>query len=85
MKYENNILDAIDILIAKRLENLKYNYYLDGKILVDNLDGTYDVQINGETSVLKARAELTLVANDLVLVCVVNGNFSNRFIDLIRP
>ena len=85
MNYEKNILDAIEILLNKRLSTLSYNYYIDAKVLQDNLDGTYDVQINSETYTLKAREGVTLVANDLVLICVRNGNFSDKHIDMKRP
>jgi hypothetical protein len=85
MKYEEYILNAIDILIKQRLADLGYCYYLDGKIVKINDDGTYDTNINGEIYTLKAREGLNLSLNNIVKVMIANGNFQDKFIDLKRP
>lgn len=79
------ILDAIQVVIKKFLKNLKYNYYVTGKITAVNTDGTYGVQINNTVSNLPARSGLTLAVGDVVYVMVVNGNYSFKFIDCKKP
>ena len=84
---ENYILDSIDLLIEERFKMLaKQNYFIEATIVTDNLDGTFNVNYNDQIlSNIKAREGLSLVESDIVLICVVNGNFSNKFIDLKRP
>lgn len=81
------ILDAIDKMIHERFKKLsKFNYYIEAKIETVNEDGTYDIEFQ-ETVLknIKAREGLTLNVGDIVLVTIVNGNFSNKFIDCKRP
>lgn len=84
-KLQEEILKSINILVDKKFKNLKFNYYIEGKVLSKNLNGTYLVIINGEQENLKARSELNLNINDVVLILVPNGNTSFKFIDLKRP
>lgn len=80
------LLNAIQILINANNKKLKFNYYIEGTILSLNQDGTCNVDHNGETlKSIKTREGLSLSINDIVLICVINGNFSNKFIDLKRP
>lgn len=83
IKIQETIFKSIDILIQRKLEKLGYNYYVEGLITAVN-SSNYDVLINGRTIKIKAREGLSLATNDIVLVCIVNGNFSNKFIDLKR-
>ena len=83
----DGIFKTINIIAEKRLADYKKYprcYYQDGYILNVNEDGTYDVVINTETQILKARQGLTLVVGNIVWVCVVNGNSSNKYIIDIR-
>ena len=82
---QEELLKSIDILINAKMKNLKFNYYIEGKIISSNSGGTYNVDINGFTEVLKARQGLSLSKNDVVLILVPNGNTSFKFIDLKRP
>lgn len=84
---ENYILDSIDLLIEERFKMLsKGNYYIEASILSNNIDGTCDIEFNEQTlSNIQKRSGLSLDINDVVLVCIINGNFSNKFIDLKRP
>lgn len=83
---EKAILDTIDIMIQERLKKLSFNYYIEAKIETINNDGTYNIEWNGTVlNNIKSRDELILNVGDIVLICVVNGNFSNKFIDLKRP
>ena len=86
MNYEDYIIDAIETVVNKRLKEIRFNYYIEGKILTDNGDGTYDVEYNQQTlSSVKARSGLILAVGNIVFICVVNGDFSNKFIDCVRP
>lgn len=84
-KLQEEILKSINILVDKKFKSLKFNYYVEGKVLSKNLDGTFLVVINGEQENLTARSGLSLNVNDVVLVLVPNGNTSFKFIDLKRP
>ena len=87
LKINENILDTIDIMLEKRLSDFnKYPrcYYQDGKILTVNGDGNYNVQINDNIEILKARQGLNLLVDNIVYVCVVNANTSNKYIIDIR-
>jgi len=50
------------------------------------VDGTYNLTYNGDTLTnIKTREGLTLIVGDIVYICIVNGNFSEKFIDCKRP
>ncbi|MDI9215994.1 hypothetical protein [Clostridium tertium] len=82
---QEEILKSVEVLVDSKMKNLKFNYYVEGKIVAVNSDSTYNVKINGDTEKLKARQGLTLNVNDVVLVLVPNGNTSFKFIDIKRP
>lgn len=83
---ENKVLDAIEIMVQKRLKEVGNNYYIVAKVIAVNGDNTYDIFYhNSPINNVKARAGLTLAVNDVVYCCVVNGIFSQMFIDLIVP
>ena len=79
------LMESIDILIAERLKNFKYNYYVEGVVIEGNLDGTYNIRINNEISTLYAREGLSLQVNDIVMILVINNNYSQKIIDFVRP
>lgn len=81
---QDQILKSIDIMIKEKLKNLKFNYYIEGKIVSIN-SGVYTVKINGEDETLSARSGLTLSVGEVVLICVPNGNTSFKFIDMKKP
>ena len=79
---QQEMLEAVDILVNGRIEKLKYNYYITGKVSeVDNVKKEYVVNINGNYHTLKARQGLVVNVNDSVYICVVNNDFSDKFID----
>ena len=85
-KEQQILMESIDIIIAERLKNLKFNYYIEGIVSSINMDGTCNIVSKGETyELVKVRNGLTINTNDIVLICVVNNNQSNLFVDLIRP
>lgn len=82
IKTQQEIAKAIDILIKERLKNLSFNYYVRGIVQsVDTVNGIYTVKINDSASTLKALDGKTYSVNDVVFILVVNGNFSEKYID----
>lgn len=84
---EEYLLKAIDIMILERFKELaKFNYYIEATVASNNPDGTCNIELNGQIlNNIKKRQSLTVNVGEVILVCIVNGNFSNKFIDLKRP
>lgn len=82
-KEQNAILEAIDIIVKKRLRNLGFDYYVDGVITsVDISHNVYTVLINGvEYTNIPSKHKLIYSLNDTVQVLIKNGNWKNKFID----
>lgn len=85
IKLQEELLKSIDLLIQERMSNLSFSYYLEGIIETINVDSTYTVKINDEVFDIKTREGLVLNVGDIVMICVPNGNFNNKFIDMKRP
>lgn len=84
IKLQEELLKSIDLLIQERISNLGISYYLEGVIQSANLDSTYSTRINGEDFDIKTREGIALSVGDIVMICVPNGNFNNKFIDMKR-
>ena len=81
-KEQNAILEAIDIIVKKRLKNLGFNYYVDGVIQKDNNDGTYNVLINGTLyNNISSKHKLIYSVGDTVQILIKNGNWNKKYID----
>ncbi|WGT38001.1 hypothetical protein QH639_19565 [Lysinibacillus sp. 1 U-2021] len=86
LEIENYILDAIEILLDKKLSDLKFNYFIEAIILENEENGKYKIEYNERIySSIKAKEGLSLTIGDIVFVCVVNGDFSNKYIECKRP
>lgn len=81
---ETKLINAIEIVIKERIKHLSFNYYIEGKIVSVNGNKANCI-INGTEIEVPIRKNLTLNSNDVVLILVPNGNYSKKFIDLIRP
>lgn len=85
-KYQEALLKSIDIMIEERIKKLKFDYSIEGSIVSFNDNGTYNVDYNGNIlKNIKVRQGLDISVGDIVLIKILNGNFSNKFIDLKRP
>jgi len=85
-KKDEDILEAIDIMVQERLKELKFNRYIQVKITVDNGNNTYDVLYNNQTIPnVKVRAGLTLSVNDICYCMIPNNQFSLLFLDCKVP
>lgn len=82
-KEQNAILEAIDIIVKKRLRNLGFNYYVDGVVTAVNVSkNIYTVLINGvKYENIPAKHKLVYKLNDTVRILIKNGNWKNKFID----
>ncbi|WP_342532803.1 hypothetical protein MHB40_15100 [Lysinibacillus sp. FSL K6-0057] len=83
---ENYILDAIEIMVNKKISELHYNYYIEATVVSLNEDNTCEVEVNDRIySKVKIREGLELSIGDIVFICIINGNLSNKFIDCKKP
>ena len=84
-KIQEEIIKSVEIIVAERIKSLKLDYTVTGKIK-SITSGTYIVTIDGsDSSPMKAREGLTLQVGDIVYVRVIQGNYSNKFIDCKKP
>ena len=77
------LLNAIDIVVQKRIEKLQIPYWIEGKI-ASIIDDIHTVMVSGTEITVKAREGLSLSEGDIVLICVPNGDYSKKFIDVKR-
>lgn len=82
-KKQQAILDAVNTLIKHSLSNLKFNYYIDGVITEVLNNNIYNVRSTSGDIIknIPARTGFVGVVNDIVQICVINGDFSRKFID----
>ena len=85
MALDDDILEAVDTRIQKYIHDLKFDKTAIGVIKQNNLDGSYQVEINDVETKVFARDGLTLNINDVVCVRVLNNNYSQKYIDCKRP
>lgn len=79
---QDYILEAIEIVVKEEMRKLRFNYYIEATVLSINIDSTYNVSFNNNTLPnVRAREDLKLQIGDNVLVCIVNNDFSNKFVD----
>lgn len=75
------ILDAIEKLVAEKVKRAKFCYYIDGKVTAV-ANGRYTVKSGNSTYTnLPARTGAVYEVDDLVQICVKNGDSSRKFID----
>jgi small nuclear ribonucleoprotein (snRNP)-like protein len=82
-KYQKALFNAIDTLINKKIEALKFNRCVEGKVVAVN-GHMYTVLINDQTYDIKA-LNGTYTINDLVLVLIINNDSSKKYILCERP
>lgn len=84
--YQKNLLNAIEMMVDEKMKKLKLDYTITCKILsYDDTNNIYTVKYNDSEMKVKAREGLTLQTNDIVYVRVIQGNFSEKFIDCKKP
>lgn len=90
-KKQQAILDAINVVANQAMKNIKCNYYIDGVITQVNTTTislgqtikTYNIKDDcGNVFYnIPARSGFVGNVNDIVQICVKNGDFSRKFID----
>ena len=83
MDIQGEIIKAIDVIVAKRLEKTQIS--TDVASVVQEVSGNkYKVTINGVKSWVKCGTDLTLNVGTAVWVHVPNGNINDSFIIAYR-
>lgn len=81
---QTKLINAIDIVIGERIKHLSFNYYIEGRVV--SVSGkTATCIVNNLQTNIPIRSGLSLRKDDIVLILVPNGNYSKKFVDLIRP
>ena len=80
------LLESMEMMILENAEKLKFDYTITGKIVsYDDITKVYTVLYSGSELQIKAREGLALNNGDIVYIKVVQGNFSDKFIDCKKP
>jgi len=77
---QKSIIDAIKIQVNEKIKDLQFDKTCYGKVVAIR-DDTCDVEIRGEITQCKIRNGLQICENDIVLVRLINNDFSNKFVD----
>ena len=77
---QKSIVDAIKIQVNEKIKDLQFDKTCYGKVVAIR-DDVCDVEINGEMTQCKIRNGLQISVNDIVLVRLINNDFSNKFAD----
>lgn len=77
---QEELLQAVDILIKKRLETLGYDYTKTG-VVKSISDNTCIVEIDGSESKCKIKNGISISVGDVVIVKIINNNYSNKIVD----
>lgn len=82
---DKDIIEAFNILIDAKINSIKFNRTVEGKItgVIDN--STYKVKIKNEEYKIRRINDDMYNVGDMVLVLVINNNFSNKVILSKRP
>ncbi len=75
------ILESIDTKLDIKLKNLKFDYTVMGKVISNDGNGFYTVQIDGQNYTVKSKQNLTYVVGQVVYVTIIRNDFSNKIID----
>jgi len=85
-QYEQKLLDAIDEIVTKRIEQqCNYNKTIKAKIKTVLTAPQYEITYLGETFVAKAINGSTYLVDDVVYVLIVNNNFNDKLILCLVP
>lgn len=77
---QEELLQAVDVVIKKRLEESMFNYKIEGKITEVIDTNTYRVEIQNNISEIKSMNGITYQVGDVVYIVVWNNNYSDKTI-----
>lgn len=75
--YQEEIFKAIDIIVAKKLQQIPYLYPIEVKIVSVKNNTTYIADYQGTNITVYSSGQTYSVGN-MVLVMATNGKFSNK-------
>lgn len=79
-RYLSNFIEEIKLLVDKKTKTLKFDKTIEGKVVSINNE-ICEVEINGEIFECKIRNDLQIDVGDIVLIKIINNDFSNKYID----
>jgi len=80
LKFQQNLLESIDILVKENNKNQKFNRTEEGKITEVISSNTYNVNIKNNVYQIKTINSEIYNVGDLVLILILNNNFSRKVI-----
>jgi len=80
LKFQQNLLESIDILVKENNKNQKFNRTEEGKITEVISSNTYNVNIKNNVYQIKTINSEVYNVGDLVLILILNNNFSRKVI-----
>ncbi|HHX67003.1 MAG TPA: hypothetical protein GX708_02975 [Gallicola sp.] len=79
-KYLNSFIDEIKLLIDNKTKKLDFDKTYRG--IVKNINNEIcEVEINGQIFECKIRNDLQINVDDVVLIKIINNNFSDKYVD----
>lgn len=78
--FQDKLIESVDDLIDKKLNELKFNYTIETKITKIISMTEYEIEYQNKTYKAKSINNQEYIVDDLVYVMVLNGNFSNKII-----
>ena len=77
----NAIYKAITIAIEENNKKQHYDRCVLGKVTVVNANGTYTMQINNNTEIVKPlKSTDTYVVNDVCWILIINNDYKEKYI-----
>jgi len=80
LKFQQNLLESIDILVKENNKNQKFNRTEEGKITEVISSNIYNVNIKNNVYQIKTINSEVYNVGDLVLILILNNNFSRKVI-----
>lgn len=79
-KIDDEILDAVEILVKSYIKNASFNCMKYGNIIASLGDGKYTVKIDNVDITVPAKVGDSYSINDSVIICIPNNNKIKQFI-----
>lgn len=80
-----NFVKSLNKYISKLIREAQFNKTEFGVIVGANQDSSYKVKINDNIFNIYAVEGLNLAVDDIVLIEIINNNFSYKYIKCKRP
>lgn len=77
-KAKEELLEAVDILINKRMGALNFCYKIEGKIIEIIDANIYKVDVQNNITTIESMNDENYKINDVVYIMVFNNNYSDK-------